>query len=87
MVSYESSQAVQLRDHASKVLYGLSISNFNAVFSRISLKLKSLSNEVSSSNDSANADMTDIELIQHIHMDLSALQKLLHGKLAIDNLQ
>lgn len=59
---------------ASKVLFALSMNFFNAVFSRISTKLQ----ELASSPDE-NADYSDIELIQHINVDLSRLTKLLTG--------
>jgi neurofibromin 1 len=51
---------------ASKVLFALSVNNFKAVFSRVSGRLQELS--VSSEE---NPDHTDIELIQHIDVDLS----------------
>lgn len=59
---------------ASKVLFALSMNFFNAVFSRISTKLQ----ELASSPDE-NADYSDIELIQHINVDISRLTKLLTG--------
>lgn len=59
---------------ASKVLFALSINFFNAVFSRISSKLQELA-----SCPDENPDYSDIELIQHINVDVSRLTKLLTG--------
>ncbi len=59
----------------SKVLFALSVNNFNAVFSRISGRLQELS--VSGSSEESGTDQTDIELIQHINVDLARLTKLL----------
>jgi len=66
-----SSNALQLRNLASKVLFALSLNNFGAVFSKISGRLQ----ELSVTNEEA-ADHTDIELIQHINVDISRLTKL-----------
>ena len=52
--------------------FALSVNNFSAVFSRISGSL----HELSVSSDD-NPDHTDIELIQHIDMDITRLTKLL----------
>lgn len=60
-----SSQVNQIRQLASNVLFALSRNNFSAVFSRISGRLQ----ELSVSPDES-ADHTDIELIQHIDVDL-----------------
>ncbi len=73
--SETSSQVMQIRNLASKVLFALSVNNFNAVFSRISGRLQELS--VSGSSEEPGADQTDIELIQHINVDLARLTKLL----------
>ena len=62
---YTDSGRDQLRNLASKVLFALSLNNFGAVFSRISGRLQELS--VSSEETS---DHTDIELIQHINVDI-----------------
>ena len=62
---YTDSGRDQLRSLASKVLFALSLNNFSAVFSRISGRLQELS--VSSEETS---DHTDIELIQHINVDI-----------------
>ncbi|KAF5281228.1 hypothetical protein FQR65_LT14821 [Abscondita terminalis] len=59
---------------ASKVLFALSINFFNAVFGRISSKLQELS-----SCPDENPDFSDIELIQHINVDISRLTKLLNA--------
>ena len=64
----------QIRSLASKVLFALSVNNFGAVFSRISGRLQ----ELSVSNDQENPDNhTDIELIQHIDVNIGRLVKLL----------
>ena len=49
-----------------QVLFALSVNNFNAVFSRISGRLQ----ELSVANEE-QSDHTDIELIQHINLDIS----------------
>lgn len=67
----------QIRTLASKVLYALSVNNFGAVFNKISGRLQELS--VSSEE---NPDPTDIELIQHIDVDISRLTKLLNEAIA-----
>lgn len=59
---------------ASKVLFALSVNFFNAVFSRISTKLQELA-----SCPDENPDYSDIELIQHINVDVTRLTKLLTG--------
>ncbi|KAJ8986296.1 hypothetical protein NQ317_010008 [Molorchus minor] len=56
---------------ASKVLFALSVNFFNAVFNRISSKLQ----ELASSPDE-NPDFSDIELIQHINVDVGRLTRL-----------
>jgi len=66
---------IQLRNLASRVLFALSINNFNAVFNRVSARLQ----ELSTSNEES-PDYADIELIQHISLDLQRLNKLLNGK-------
>lgn len=63
-------QAIKLL--ASKVLFALSINFFNAVFGRISSKLQELA-----SCPEENLDYSDIELIQHINVDVYRLTKLL----------
>jgi neurofibromin 1 len=72
MPNDSSNMVNQIRNLASKVLFALSVNNFGAVFSRISSRLQ----ELSVSNDE-NPDHTDIELIQHIDVDLQRLTKLL----------
>merc|ERR1719402_988777 len=74
---YTDSSRDQLRTLASKVLFALSLNNFSAVFSRISGRLQELS--VSSEEQS---DHTDIELIQHINVDIGRLTKLLAEAIA-----
>ena len=68
---YGDSGRDQLKTLASKVLFALSLNNFNAVFSRISERLQ----ELSVSNEETS-DHTDIELIQHINVDIERLTKL-----------
>ncbi len=58
-----------------QVLFALSVNNFNAVFSRISGRLQELS--VPGSSEESGTDHTDIELVQHINVDLARLTKLL----------
>jgi len=65
---------ISLRNIASRVLFALSINNFNAVFNRVSARLQ----ELSTTNEE-NPDYADIELIQHISLDLQRLNKLLNG--------
>ena len=64
---------------ASKVLFALSVNFFNAVFNRISSKLQELA-----SCPDENPDYSDIELIQHINVDVNRLTKLLTGTLTTD---
>lgn len=59
---------------ASKVLFALSLNFFNTVFSRISTKLQELSGA-----PEEVGDYTDLELIQHINVDLDRLTKLISG--------
>ncbi|XP_050557964.1 neurofibromin isoform X9 [Spodoptera frugiperda] len=61
-----------LRQLASKVLFALSLNFFNAVFNRISARLQELS-----SSSEENPDFTDIELIQHVNLDILRLIRLL----------
>ncbi|XP_074600003.1 neurofibromin 1 isoform X2 [Brevipalpus obovatus] len=63
----------QLRILASKVLFALSLNNFNALFSRISTRFQELSN-----CSEENPDCIDIELIQHINVDFQRLIRLLN---------
>ncbi|XP_078599565.1 neurofibromin-like isoform X3 [Branchiostoma floridae x Branchiostoma japonicum] len=62
----------ELKASASRVLFSLSCNNFNAVFNRISARLHNLS--VCSED---TPDISDLELIQHINVDLSRLTRLL----------
>ncbi|XP_051540739.1 neurofibromin isoform X1 [Myxocyprinus asiaticus] len=64
--------AAELRESACGVLFSLSCSNFNAVFSRISTRLQELT--VCSED---NVDVHDIELIQYINVDCCKLKGLL----------
>ena len=63
--SYTDTSRDQLKNLSSKVLFALSLNNFSAVFSRISGRLQ----ELSVSNEETS-DHTDIELIQHINIDI-----------------
>ncbi|XP_029652888.1 neurofibromin-like [Octopus sinensis] len=65
--------ALQLKTLASKVLYALSQNNFTAVFHRISARLTTLS---TCSED--QSDLSDLDLIQHINVDMIRLIKLLN---------
>ncbi|XP_067288572.1 neurofibromin isoform X3 [Pseudorasbora parva] len=64
--------AAELRNSACGVLFSLSCSNFNAVFSRISTRLQELT--VCSED---NVDVHDIELVQYINVDCCKLKRLL----------
>ncbi|XP_034188157.1 neurofibromin 1 isoform X2 [Osmia lignaria lignaria] len=66
-------QNAHLRNLASKVLFALSLNFFNAVFNRISSRLQ----ELAKCGDE-NADYSDIELIQHINVDVYRLTRLLN---------
>ncbi|CAH0561866.1 unnamed protein product [Brassicogethes aeneus] len=57
---------------ASKVLFALSVNFFNAVFNRISTKLQELS-----TYEDTTSDCSDIELIQHINVDVNRLTRIL----------
>ncbi|CAH2003701.1 unnamed protein product [Acanthoscelides obtectus] len=67
----DNPHAQSIKILASKVLSALSVNFFNAVFNRISSKLQELS-----SCPDENPDFSDIELIQHINVDVSKLIKL-----------
>lgn len=73
-VSNENPNGHALKLLACKVLFALSLNFFNAVFNRISAKLQ----ELSTSTDE-NADLGDIELLQHINVDIHRLIRLLQG--------
>lgn len=64
--------ATALKALASKVLFALSRNHFSAVFNRISARLQELS-----ATSEENPDFSDIELIQHIDLDVPRLTKLL----------
>ncbi|XP_037955193.1 neurofibromin isoform X2 [Teleopsis dalmanni] len=67
-----NSNACQLKALASKVLFALSQNHFSAVFNRISARIQELT-----ACSEESPDYSDIELIQHIDMDMSKLTKLL----------
>ncbi|XP_063221250.1 neurofibromin isoform X2 [Bacillus rossius redtenbacheri] len=71
-VPNDNLNVLQLKNLASKVLFALSLNFFNAVFNRISARLQ----ELSACNEE-NPDYSDIELIQHINVDVIRLTKLL----------
>lgn len=66
---------IALRGLSSKVLYALSQSHFGAVFNRIASRLQ----ELSASPDDNSSDYNDIDLIQHVDLDVHRLTKLLQG--------
>ncbi|XP_050702406.1 neurofibromin-like, partial [Eriocheir sinensis] len=70
----DNNMVVQLKTLASKVLFALSLNNFSVVFNRISVRLQ----ELSATNTDENPDVTDIELIQHINVDVNRLIRLLN---------
>ncbi|XP_043264316.1 neurofibromin isoform X1 [Colletes gigas] len=72
-VPNDSLQNIHLKNLASKVLFALSLNFFNAVFNRISARLQ----ELAKCGDE-NADYSDIELIQHINVDVDRLTRLLN---------
>lgn len=75
-VSENNPNATALKALASKVLFALSQNHFGAVFNRISARLQELS-----ACSEENPDYSDIELIQHIDLDVNRLTKLLTGNL------
>lgn len=70
--------ALALKALASKVLFALSQNHFSAVFNRISARLQELS-----TTSEENPDFSDIELIQHIDLDVPRLTKLLTGMVSV----
>ncbi|XP_012282166.1 neurofibromin isoform X3 [Orussus abietinus] len=72
-ISNDGPQHAHLKNLASKVLFALSLNFFNAVFNRISARLQ----ELSVCSDE-NPDYGDIELIQHINVDVHRLTRLLN---------
>lgn len=74
-MSNDNPSSHAIKTLASKVLFALSINFFNVVFNRISSKLQELA-----SCPDENPDYSDIELIQHINVDVSRLIRLLAGK-------
>ncbi|XP_021368387.1 neurofibromin-like isoform X2 [Mizuhopecten yessoensis] len=68
----ENTLISNLKILSSKVLFALSLNNFTAVFNRISAKLMTLSG---CSDD--QSDLSDLELIQHINVDIHRLIKLI----------
>lgn len=65
-----------MRQQSSKVMFALSQSHFGAVFSRIASRLQ----ELSASTDENAIEYSDIDLIQHVDLDVVRLTKLLSGK-------
>lgn len=74
-VSNDNPNVLAIRALASKVLFALSVNFFNAVFGRISSKLQELA-----SCPDENPDYSDIELIQHINVDVMRLTRLFTGR-------
>lgn len=77
-VNESNPNAQSLKALASKVLFALSQNHFGAVFNRILARLQELS-----ATSEENPDFSDIELIQHIDLDVPRLIKLLTGNLHI----
>lgn len=73
-VNESNPNAQSLKALASKVLFALSQNHFGAVFNRILARLQELS-----ATSEENPDFGDIELIQHIDLDIPRLIKLLTG--------
>lgn len=71
-VNESNSNAQSLKALASKVIFALSQNHFGAVFNRILARLQELS-----ATSEENPDSGDIELIQHIDLDIQRLIKLL----------
>lgn len=71
-INESNPNALALKALASKVLFALSQNHFSAVFNRISARLQELS-----TTSEENPDFSDIELIQHIDLDVPRLTKLL----------
>ncbi|XP_057319291.1 neurofibromin [Microplitis mediator] len=72
-ISNDSPQHVHIKNLASKVLFALSLNFFTAVFNRISDHLQ----ELTVCNEE-NPDCSDIELIQHINIDVDRLVQILN---------
>lgn len=75
-VNESNSNVQSLKALASKVIFALSQNHFSAVFNRILARLQELS-----ATSEENPDSGDIELIQHIDLDIVRLIKLLTGAL------
>lgn len=73
-VNESNPNAQSLKALASKVIFSLSQNHFSAVFNRILARLQELS-----ATSEENPDSGDIELIQHIDLDIQRLIKLLTG--------
>ncbi|KAK9889237.1 hypothetical protein WA026_004512 [Henosepilachna vigintioctopunctata] len=67
----ENANSQVIKNLASKVLFALSVNFFTAVFNRISSKLQELA-----SCPDENPDYNDLELIQHINVDVVRLTRL-----------
>lgn len=74
-IPHDSPQTKMIKELASKVLFALSLNFFNAVFNRISARLQELSN-----SGEENPDCSDIEIMQHINVDVHRLIRLLNGR-------
>ncbi|XP_034936145.1 neurofibromin isoform X2 [Chelonus insularis] len=72
-ISNDSSYHVHIKNLASKVLFALSLNFYTAVFNRISDHLQ----ELTVCNEE-NPDCSDIELIQHINIDVDRLIQILN---------
>ncbi|XP_067932931.1 neurofibromin-like [Watersipora subatra] len=58
----------EVKGQAERVLYALSHSHFNAIFSRVSRRIQTIQN-----GNEDNPDTSDINLLQHLDIDLSRL--------------
>ncbi|XP_071946540.1 neurofibromin-like [Antedon mediterranea] len=70
--SSENALSCELKQRASKILFSLSQTNFNAMLKRILSRL----DDLSAANDET-VDLVDIELIQHMNMSIRQLTQLL----------
>lgn len=73
-MSNDCTSVNNIKTLSSKVLFALSVNSFNAVFNRIVTKLQ----ELAAAPDE-NVDYSDIQIIQHIDLDVVKLTKLLSG--------
>lgn len=72
--SYDGPGVHATKSMASKALCGLSVNFFNTMFNRICTKLQ----EIAAAPEEIN-DYFDIELIQHVNLDITRLTRLISG--------